>query len=94
MKQQTAIREAINILEKQRDYLKEMDLLGVLLENEFIHKSNQINTIQLVLSRLLEKEKQQIIDAYEQGKDDLCDISYKIRIREGEQYFTETFKQN
>jgi len=40
MKQKTVIKQAIELLEQQRKALQEMDLLGVLLENEFAHKSN------------------------------------------------------
>jgi len=61
------IKQAIEILEQQRNALKEMDLLGVLLDNEFAHESNQINTIQLTLSKLLIKEEQQIKKAFNDG---------------------------
>ena len=44
-----------------------MDLLGVLLDNEFAHKSNQINTIQLMLSKLLPIEEEQIRKAFNDG---------------------------
>jgi len=40
MKQKTVIKQAIELLEQQRKALQEMDLLVVLLENEFAHKSN------------------------------------------------------
>ena len=53
MKQKTVIKQAIELLEQQRKALQEMDLLGVLLENELIHKSNQINSIQLLLAKLI-----------------------------------------
>lgn len=79
----TAINDAINTLIKQKEYLKEMDLLGVLLENEFIHKSNQINTMQLILENLLEKEKKQIIDAL-----------HYFGIEKAEQYYNSIFKQD
>ena len=65
MKQKTVIKQAIELLEQQRKSLQEMDLLGVLLENELTHKSNQINTIQLLLAKLLPIEEKQIIDAVE-----------------------------
>jgi hypothetical protein len=63
----SVIKQAIEILEQQRKALKEMDLLGVLLDNEFFHKSNQINTIQLTLSKLLPIEEQQIKKAFNDG---------------------------
>lgn len=67
MENKTALTELIERLEGQKKALKEMDLLGVLLDNEFIHKSNQITTIQLIISQYKGKEKQQIVDAYNQG---------------------------
>jgi hypothetical protein len=63
----TAIKQAIDSLEQQRKALREMELLGILLENEFAHKSNQINSIQILLSNLIETEKLQIEKAYYDG---------------------------
>jgi len=71
MKEKTAMQTAIQQLEKQREHLKELDSLGVLLRNEFTHKSNQISTIQLMLSRLLPDEKNQIVEAYFKAQQDV-----------------------
>lgn len=84
----TAIQEALEKLSKQKEYLFEMDLLGVLMDGEFIHKSNQITTIQQVLSNLLEKEKQQIMEAY----DSALGLGDREEQSSG-QYYSETFKQ-
>jgi len=63
----SVIKQAIELLEQQRKALKEMDLLGVLLESEFAHKSNQINTIQLTLLKFLPIEEEQIKKAFNDG---------------------------
>lgn len=101
MKQKTAIRQAIELLEQQRNSLKEMELLGVLLENEFAHKSNQINTIQIMLSKLIPTEQSQIINFHievmkigliKEGHDRWTD-SYKPMLKEtAENYFLENFE--
>jgi hypothetical protein len=84
---QTPLQKAIFMLEQQINYLQEMDLLGVLLENELIHKSNQIKTIQLLLAKLLEEEKQMVIDAYKSGEK-----GEWVGNGNAEQYFKETYK--
>ena len=56
------IKQAIELLEQQKKSLQEMDLLGVLLENELIYKTNQINSVQILLSKLLPVEEKQMID--------------------------------
>lgn len=62
MKQKTAIKQAIELLEQQRKSLQELDLDGLLLENELAHKSNQINSIQLLLAKLIPTEERQMIE--------------------------------
>ena len=44
----------------------------------------------------VEKEKQQIIDAYKQGVDDWVveDISIKVKNKTSERYYNETYKQD
>jgi hypothetical protein len=86
----TAISQAIELLEKQREALKEMDLLGLLLENEFAHKSNQINSSQIVISQLHEVFEQQITDAYDDGQEDMIKFDQR---RSPENYFTQKYKQ-
>ncbi len=63
----TPMENAIMLLEKKREELKEMDLSEILLEDEFVHKSNEISSIQIMLSSLLPQERQMVIDAYNQG---------------------------
>ena len=86
MKQKTVIKQAIELLEQQRKILQEMDLLGVLLENELTHKSNQINTIQLLLAKLIPTFEEQIKDAYGDGlnahRNDFCNR---------DEYYAKTF---
>jgi hypothetical protein len=96
----TAIKQAIELLEKQRDSLQELNSSGVLLKNELNHKSNQINTTQLLLYRLLYVEKKQMIDFHvetmkagliEEGNRKWIDL-YEPKIREiAERCFSETF---
>jgi len=86
MKTKTAIMEAISILENHRGYLRELDSSGFLLKNVFTHKSNQINTIQILLSNLLPKEKQQIIDAR------INNDSSIRNAEEAETYYNEKYK--
>lgn len=62
MENQTVVRKFINTLDKELERLQELDSDGCLLLNEFAHKRNQINSIQIMLSQLLEKEKNQCID--------------------------------
>ncbi len=98
--QKLIIKQAIELLEQQRNSLQEMDLLGVLLENELTHKSNQINSIQLLLSKLLPVEEKQMIDFHievmkvgliKEGDKNWSD-SYEPKIREvAENYFRQTF---
>lgn len=58
--QQTPIQQAIEILEEKWKALKEMDLLGVLLPNEYDYKTEEIMATQLRLSSLLPAEQQYI----------------------------------
>ena len=91
MKQKTPMMELIEHLESQRKTLKEMDLLGFLMENEYIHKSNQINTIILKLGEYKEKEKQMVVDAFDAG----VRTNYGIQtddVKSREKYFTQTFE--
>jgi len=86
----TALAQAIILLEEQRKSLQEMDLIGVLLENELAHKSNQINIIQILLAKLLPIEKQQIIDAAM-----LNHPMSKVGLtkEQAEQYYNQTYNQ-
>ena len=61
-KQLTAMQKAIKLLDGQKEVLYHLDKDGVLLPNEKIHKTNQINSIQMLLSKLLATERQQLID--------------------------------
>jgi hypothetical protein len=88
----SVIKQAIENLEQQRKSLKEMDLLGVLLDNEFAHKSNQINTIQLMLSNLLPIEEQQIKKAFNDG----CSFernTYRYSVEENDRKIKEYFER-
>ncbi len=84
--QKLVIKQAIELLEQQRKALKEMDLLGVLLENEFVHKSNQINTIQLLLAKLIPLEEEQIKQAYGDGLN-----AHRTNFCNRDEYFAQTF---
>jgi hypothetical protein len=96
MKQKTVIKQAIELLEQQRKALQEMDLL----ENELTHKSNQINTIQLLLAKLIPTEEKQMIDFHievmkigliEEGDRKWSD-NYLPKIKEtAEKYYGQTF---
>lgn len=96
----SVIKQAIENLEQQRKSLKEMDFLGVLLDNEFAHKSNQINTIQLLLAKLIPTEEKQMIDFHidvmkigliEEGDKKWSD-GYLPKIKEtAEKYYSQTF---
>ena len=88
MKQKTVIKQAIELLEQQRKALQEMDLLGVLLENEFAHKSNQINAIQLSLAKLIPVFEEQIKNAAKSG---MLGFSVDEMEKFGEVYYNETF---
>ena len=48
------------------------------------------------MNSFIEKEKQQIIDAYKQGVDDWVveDISIKVKNKTSERYYNETYKQD
>ena len=63
-KQLTAMQKAIKLLDGQKEVLYHLDKDGVLLPNEKIHKTNQINSIQMLLSKLLATERGQLIDFY------------------------------
>ncbi len=100
MEQKTVIRQAIDLLEQQRKSLQEMDLLGVLLENELAHKSNQINTIQILLSKLIPAEEKQMVDFHievmkvgliEEGKNKWADGYEPIIRKVAEKHFQQTF---
>jgi len=75
------------------------------LPNEFIHKSNQISSIQLLLFRLILIEKGQIVNAFTAGQIDIIQASLEERLLEGaiiipendtedgEEYYKQTFEQ-
>ena len=86
MKQKLVIKLAIELLEQQRKSLQEMDLLGVLLTNELIHKSNQISTIQLLLAKLIPSEEEQIKQAYGDGLN-----AYRNNFCDRDEYYNRTF---
>jgi hypothetical protein len=98
----TLTKQVIEILEDQKKGLKEMDLLGVLLENEYVHKSNQLSSSQIRLSNLREIEKRQMIDFHievmkigliNEGEKKWSD-SYEPKIREvATKYYNETFNE-
>ena len=100
MENKTVIQQAIELLEQQRKVLQEMDLLGVISENELVHKSNQISTIQLLLAKLIPTEEKQMIDFHigvmkigliEEGDKKWTD-SYLPKIKEtAEKYYTQTY---
>ena len=64
----TIIKQAIELLERQRKELKKDDILGLLFPNEFVHKSNQINSTQLLLSGLIPIEEKQMTEYANQSK--------------------------
>ena len=84
--QNLVIKQAIELLEQQRKSLQEMDLLGVLLQNELTHKSNQINTIQLLLAKLIPLEEEQIKQAYGDGLN-----AHRTNFCNRDEYFSQTF---
>lgn len=103
MKQKTVIKQAIDLLEQQREALKEMGSLGLLLENEFSHKSNQISSIQIMLSKLIPLEKTQMVDFHievmkigliKEGDTKWTD-SYRPILKEtADNYFVQNFETN
>lgn len=95
---QTAMQRAIQILERQRNSLREMELLGVLLDGEFTHKSNQITTIQITLAQLLPEERKEIESAFDSArmKDEFIagvSLGDGFEYETAEQYYETKFKQ-
>jgi predicted transposase YdaD len=86
MEKKLVIKQAIQMLEQQRKNLQEMDLLGVLLENELIHKSNQISSMQILLSKLIPLEEEQIKQAYGDGLN-----AHRTDFCNRDEYFVKTF---
>ena len=84
-KQMTAMQKAIKLLDGQKEVLYHLDKDGVLLPNEKIHKTNQINSIQMLLSKLLATERQQLIDAIDSASLSTVGLN-------GEYYYNNTFK--
>ena len=58
----TLINQVIEVFENEKKFLKVMNLLGDLLEDEYTHKLNQLNSLQTIVVNLREVEKQQMID--------------------------------
>jgi hypothetical protein len=85
--QKTVIKQAIELLEIQKNYLQEMELLGVLLKNEFAHKSNQINSTQLLLAKLIPIFEEQIKIAYIDGSIDIINNTH-----DKDEYYSKTFE--
>jgi hypothetical protein len=83
---QTAIRQVIDLLGQKQKHLKELNESGVLLSGEFVHKSNEISSIQILLSRFLAMERQQIIDAVD-------GFPIEHRNLDGSDYYTQTFTE-
>ncbi len=86
MSKQTAVRQVIDLLGQKQKHLKELNESGVLLSGEFVHKSNEISSIQILLSRFLETERQQIIDAVD-------GFPIEHRNLDGADYYTQTFTE-
>ena len=98
----TLVNQIIEILEEQKKSLTEMYILGGLLKNEYIHKLNQLNSLQTIVTNLREVEKQQMIDFHiEVMKIGLIDEGevkwsddYEPRIRKvATKYYNETFNE-
>jgi hypothetical protein len=86
----TAIRQVIDLLGQKQKHLKELNESGVLLSGEFVHKSNEISSIQILLSRFLEMERQQIIDAHKDNA-----VMYEMDATAlAEHYYTQTFTEH
>ena len=82
--QQTPIQQAIEILEEKWKALKEMDLLGVLLPNEYDYKTEEIMATQLRLSSLLPAE-QQYLQQHAEGFAEWIDVNqYKCMGTDGD----------
>jgi chromatin segregation and condensation protein Rec8/ScpA/Scc1 (kleisin family) len=83
----TAMQQAIELLEQKKGLLQDLEDTGVLHKNEYIHKANEISSIQITFSKLLPLEKQHIIDAYFAG------YNYEGGRTEeqAEQYYKKTF---
>ena len=79
--QQTPIQQAIEILEEKWKALKEMDLLGVLLPNEYDYKTEEIMATQLRLSSLLPAE-QQYIQQHAEGFAEWAEDNYVFDVIE------------
>jgi len=84
------MQKAIKLLDGQKEVLYHLDKDGVLLPNEKIHKTNQINSIQMLLSKLLATERQQLIDFYNKSTENAM---YNIDMH-GEELYNNTFKPN
>ena len=98
----TLVNQIIEIFEDQKKFLTELNLTGVLLENEYIHKTNQLNSLQTIVANLREVEKQQMIDFHiEVMKIGLIDEGevkwsddYEPRIRKvATKYYNKTFNE-
>ena len=87
----TVIKEAIQLLEQQKKSLQEMDLLGVLMESELAHKSSQIDTIKLLLAKLIPIEQEQISFALEAGMCLNNSSNRYVSDIESEKYYSQTF---
>ena len=85
----TPMEQLRDKLEEQKKSLQEMDLLGVLLENELAHKINQINSIQMIIYKMLLIEKEVILEAFIAGDErGTKDIPF-----DAGQYYNQTFKK-
>ena len=82
------MQKAIKLLDGQKEVLYHLDKDGVLLPNEKIHKTNQINSIQMLLSKLLATERQQLIDF---GESCINNVGIGFEL---EKHFDNTFKPN
>lgn len=108
MNELTPMQKLIEILEKRRNEMKKNDEEGLLLKNEYIHKSNEINSIQLIIAKLLPKEEEIIIDAgntcammqylhnekiNKMTTEELLEFSEKETLTHGQEYYNQKFSK-
>jgi hypothetical protein len=85
----TAMQELIDKIQYSIDVQSGVSLIETLTETQV----NTLKAVMLVAERLLEKEKEQIINAYEDGKENQRDsITNIYNYVIGEFYYNKTYK--
>jgi len=80
----TALRQVISQLEERCDYLEKLYKSRVIGENEYVHKTNEIKSTQIMLGNLLPKEKETMINFH-------IEVMKLGLINEGERKWTEGY---